>query len=267
MPVVPRGPGEDCHPSFSSFPLLTPTHLPTQCSGQHLHTGGGPAVSIAWRGRRKETSGKMISQQTTQTEHQAAGLLSHTLLSTRAEGLRSPLGSQTLALKGGAQPPAGNLPPPPVGAVEAPGAVGGPPELSRSHVLTWKVGTNHPWNRVAAFLPRGSPARCGPGDLSLHPPRSGHHPHPQLQAGDADYRSGTTWAPSPSKPRTHLFPAPLSMSPLAGIHTPGNSLDTYRPCPLSLFPLDNANRSRKLHTLGAECPPSEGPWASHPTTL
>ena len=97
--MVPRGPGEDCHPSFSSFPLLTPTHLPTQRSGQHLHTGGGPAVSITWRGRRKETSGKMISQQTTQTEHQAAGLLSHTLFSTRAEGLRSPLDLQTLALK------------------------------------------------------------------------------------------------------------------------------------------------------------------------
>lgn len=168
MPVVPRAPGEDCHPSFSSFPLLTPTY-PHSALDRTSTLVEAPAISIAWRGRRKETSGKMISQQTTQTEHQAAGLLSHTLFSTRAAGLQPPLDSQTLALKGGAQPPAGNLPPPPAGAVEAPGAIGGPPELSRSHILTWKVGTNHPWNWVAAFLPRGSLARCGPGDLSLHP--------------------------------------------------------------------------------------------------
>ena len=69
-----------------------------------------PAISIACRGRKKETSGKMISQQTTQTEHQAAGLLSHTLFSTRAVGLRPPLGSQTLAFKRGLSPQPGTSP-------------------------------------------------------------------------------------------------------------------------------------------------------------
>ena len=134
--------------SSQSLILSTPNSHPSQRSGRNLHTGPeAPAISIAGRGRRKETSGKTISQQTTQTEYQEAGLLSHILFSAQAAGLRPPSDSQTLALEGGAQPPARNLPPNPTalaGAVEAPGAAGRSPELSRSHVLTRKVGTIPP---------------------------------------------------------------------------------------------------------------------------